>query len=516
MDHPLPLLKRHLKVNQADMINVLTAAKRRVEGFIRKRALDPRFATSGAFRDDTYKGISGHYAELEKSLSKWGDSVVKNTSKDFFGKAASDIPVGKKAGLMKFSKKYAKGYIELIHPKNGPALAAVRTQKMLQSDILQLRNAVVETFREGALTGMSSLERKKALQARVTKLASGGVDSWKFISGDGKNWKSGNYFMTLNRTITAKVAKETYVDSMLEAGHDLATIEGGGDPCPICEAWRGVVVSVSGSNPDYPSLADAEAAGVFHPNCVCQIAYIDKVIGKDVLDKQAKTPNPEKPDPEEWTKYARETKKDAPEKPVSVAKKTDALKVDKTLDKELKAQQEPKKQITTTEWAKSLNDEEKKVVLYYQGSGHEKIRMIETTGKGQKHIKDATRTLSKALDKAPVYDGTVYRGLSDMNKTDYNKLVKMKTLTLDATSSASKDLKAAEYFASGFNPKSKRILYEIKNNKTGVDITGLVGNEEKEVTLRKGAKYKVLGREEVKVGKNNYSAMKLTIEEIED
>ena len=327
MDHPLPLLKKRLKVNQTEMINVLTTAKRRIEGFIRKRALDPRFATSGAFRDQTYKGISGHYIELEKNLSKWGDSVVKGTSKDFFGKAAEDIPAGKKVGLTKFSKKYAKGYVELIHPKNGPALAAVRTQKMLQSDILQLRSAVAETFREGALTGMSSLERKKVLQARVTKLASGGVDSWKFISADGRAWKSGNYFMMLNRTVTSKVARETYVDSMVESGHDLATIEGGGDPCPACAAWRGVVISVSGTNSNYPSLADAEAAGVFHANCVCQLAYIDKVTGKNTLDKQAKTPNPENPNPEEWTKYAREAKKDAPEKAVSVAKKTEALKV---------------------------------------------------------------------------------------------------------------------------------------------------------------------------------------------
>ena len=326
MDHPLPLLKKHLKVNQTEMINVLTTAKRRIEGFIRKRALDPRFATSGAFRDETYKGISGHYIKLNKELDNWGDSVVKNTSKDFFIKAAEDIPGGKKAGMTKFSKKYAKGYIELVHPKNGPALAAVRTQKMLQEDIRQLRNVVVETFREGALTGMSSLERKKALQARVTKLASGGSESWKFISADGRAWESGNYFMMLNRTVTSKVARETYVDSMVESGHDLATIEGGGDPCPVCAAWRGVVVSVSGTNSNYPSLSNAISAGVFHPNCVCEPLYIDETIGKDTLDKQAKTPNPESPSSEEWTKYARETKKDSPEGPVSVNRKTEALK----------------------------------------------------------------------------------------------------------------------------------------------------------------------------------------------
>jgi hypothetical protein len=33
---------------------------------------------------------------------------------------------------------------------------------------------------------------------------------------------------------------------------------------------------VSGANADYPSLAEAEADGLFHPNCGCELIYFEE------------------------------------------------------------------------------------------------------------------------------------------------------------------------------------------------------------------------------------------------
>jgi len=59
-----------------------------------------------------------------------------------------------------------------------------------------------------------------------------------------------------------------YVDTMQEYGYDLAIIDGHAGSCPICAAWEGVIVSISGDDPDYPSLDDAENDGCFHPRCM--------------------------------------------------------------------------------------------------------------------------------------------------------------------------------------------------------------------------------------------------------
>jgi len=174
------------------------------------------------------------------------------------------------------------------------------------------------------------------LRDSVTKMAGGKLNSWQFIDKSGKKWNNGNYFNMLNRTTVANVSRNAYTDALVDNGHDLATIEGGGDPCPACSAWRGVVVSLSGANSKFPSMADAEAGGVFHPNCVCTPEYVDADVDKKLIDEQAKSPNPAVPDKEAWNEYAKGIQSDKKAR-VGISSTPEALKVDKKLDKKLKA-----------------------------------------------------------------------------------------------------------------------------------------------------------------------------------
>jgi hypothetical protein len=38
--------------------------------------------------------------------------------------------------------------------------------------------------------------------------------------------------------------------------------------CPICRPWVGVILSISGADPVRPSVTEARASGLWHPNCV--------------------------------------------------------------------------------------------------------------------------------------------------------------------------------------------------------------------------------------------------------
>ncbi len=42
--------------------------------------------------------------------------------------------------------------------------------------------------------------------------------------------------------------------------------------CDKCKAWVGRIVSITGKTPEYPTLADAKAAGLFHPRCTHNIS----------------------------------------------------------------------------------------------------------------------------------------------------------------------------------------------------------------------------------------------------
>jgi hypothetical protein len=54
---------------------------------------------------------------------------------------------------------------------------------------------------------------------------------------------------------------------LVEQGHDLVKISTHIGACPLCEPWQGKVLSITGKTKGYPTLEEAKAAGLFHPNC---------------------------------------------------------------------------------------------------------------------------------------------------------------------------------------------------------------------------------------------------------
>lgn len=82
----------------------------------------------------------------------------------------------------------------------------------------------------------------------------------------------GTYAEMATLTAISRATLEGYTDTMQNYGYDLAIISSHEDACPICAAWQGVVVSVSGRDRRHLSLDDARDAGVFHPRCLHHIS----------------------------------------------------------------------------------------------------------------------------------------------------------------------------------------------------------------------------------------------------
>jgi hypothetical protein len=54
---------------------------------------------------------------------------------------------------------------------------------------------------------------------------------------------------------------------MQALGIDLFTVPGDGHPCPLCLPWEGAVLSVLPDDRARATIAEATAAGLFHPRC---------------------------------------------------------------------------------------------------------------------------------------------------------------------------------------------------------------------------------------------------------
>ncbi len=107
---------------------------------------------------------------------------------------------------------------------------------------------------------------RQAVGEALTAFADNGITG--FIDRSGRHWTLENYAEMAVLTAIERSTISGYVDTMQKYDYDLAVIDGHAGSCPICEAWENVIVSVSGNDPNYPSLGDAENDGCFHPRCL--------------------------------------------------------------------------------------------------------------------------------------------------------------------------------------------------------------------------------------------------------
>jgi len=274
----LRLLARKTTQNRAEMIRTLLLARDKVQDRILKAARNKRYGTARRVRDGLLRDLIGLYLELQGDLDTWTKGAIENTSKDFFDLAIEDLLLTEAdtaaINFTIFSKEHFEDYFERIHPFNADRLAAVNVHlnpninRMLESDVRELQNATVEIFRLAEVSGLTPEERFLALRGRVE----GMVDeqrSWSFVDKAGTSWKNGNYFQMLNRTVSAKVARDSYNDALIEEKRDLVQVIGGTSPNshPACVRWNGKILSLTGATPGYSTVADAESEGLHHPNC---------------------------------------------------------------------------------------------------------------------------------------------------------------------------------------------------------------------------------------------------------
>lgn len=111
---------------------------------------------------------------------------------------------------------------------------------------------------------------REATKQAVGEFARNGITS--FVDKNGRNWDMSTYAEMATITAIQKATLEGYKDTMEEYGLDLGILSSHWSSCPLCYAWEGVIVSMSGRDPNYPSIALAEEAGVFHPYCLHHVS----------------------------------------------------------------------------------------------------------------------------------------------------------------------------------------------------------------------------------------------------
>ena len=200
------------------------------------------------------------------------------------GYNSANIDLGVKAVLLS-DIKIPASVRRLVSELNTKTILAGST--ILRTTIDGYREIIAESSTK-ALTGVET--RLKATQEALNRFADSGITS--FVDRSGRRWEMATYAEMATRTATGRAAIQGHIDRQTEYGRELVIISDHSRECPLCRPWEGKILSLKGGG-RYPSLDEARAAGLFHPNCRHSLTgYIE---GLTKIEKS-------KPDPEGYEK----------------------------------------------------------------------------------------------------------------------------------------------------------------------------------------------------------------------
>lgn len=278
--NPLAALEKRQFVTHKALVKGLKESMDAIKGKIAS-AKTPAFAAS---QEKLFAEISASYAEMAKQTDKYLKDEVTAAAM-LGGKAAGRDAQGR--DLVRWSEARCRRYWKYVNPQQGKNLAAVFTDKMAENSVLALRQAVVEVNRRAAIEGMSLKDQHKAIQESWNELA-GDDSNFQFVDRSGKAWDNARYLQMLSRTTAQRVYRDSYADRLAESGFELVRITSlGAADCPVCKAWQGVICTLGKAGGKYPSIEEARAAGVWHPNCMCSMEYVDEELDAEDIETQA-------------------------------------------------------------------------------------------------------------------------------------------------------------------------------------------------------------------------------------
>ncbi|HSW49446.1 MAG TPA: phage minor capsid protein, partial [Bryobacteraceae bacterium] len=157
---------------------------------------------------------------------------------------------------------YARGASVRAIAKEAVGNLRATRPRILRSALDAYREVIVAGA-EDVVTGVAT--RQQSVQRALNQFADRGVPG--FVDKAGRGWDLGSYAEMATRSAVIRSSVAGKLEKFEAAGQDLVVVSDHWEECDLCRSWEGKVLSRSGRTPGYPTVADAEAGGLFHPNC---------------------------------------------------------------------------------------------------------------------------------------------------------------------------------------------------------------------------------------------------------
>lgn len=221
----------------------------------------------GGAKEDVREAIDEAYKDGAKDSAQ---ALIK-------AKGADQVPV--------------TGDLTEVDQESVKALSRGITDRLNNVDIRVLRTAedkyrevIANASRQG-ITG--AVNRRQVAQQALNEFANRGVTG--FVDSNDRRWNLSSYTEMATRSTMGRAQINGSMNRAQQNDHDLMIVGTSYEPCEVCMPWEGRILSVSGESDQYPSVQEAEDAGLWHPNCTHSISpYIPGVTEKPEIEEEKK------------------------------------------------------------------------------------------------------------------------------------------------------------------------------------------------------------------------------------
>ena len=137
---------------------------------------------------------------------------------------------------------------------------------ILRDSVDAYRDIIAESI---PMATMGVETTQQAVTRALNAFADRGITA--FVDKAGRRWGMAEYAEMATRTGMMRASLAGYTQEALAHDEDLVIISEHMDECPLCAPWERRVLSLTGAQLSHPdctgTIGDAEAAGLFHPNC---------------------------------------------------------------------------------------------------------------------------------------------------------------------------------------------------------------------------------------------------------
>lgn len=240
--------------------------------------------------EEILKQVDQIVMTLNRGAAKWADSSLPESYVRGVDLAAERL---KALNVTRFVSRNA-----LIHTQAVSVLINDVTVDMISSNegirkffnrfIRQSQQRIIEdqAISKIVAEGLVSGSTRRTVSDTVLRELRQKMRNEQFLSINGRNYRPDSYAEMLARTRTREATSQGSINTALRYGVDLVQIDAHAEVCEFCQQFSGRVYSISGGDPDFPTLKEKPP---FHPNCICVLVpvtrttlerrgYLDEVI----------------------------------------------------------------------------------------------------------------------------------------------------------------------------------------------------------------------------------------------